>query len=611
MVSRGITIQTAFERLLKAALTTTGKYNYFVQHATLPKADLDELELPYEGGNMIDENRLDEIFQAIAAQFFQSPEQLETWLRELARFYGKEEPVKDALNFLNKELAKPSLWTISDWTDDASFVFDIEFLRMTIANELRSRYRLDVYTPPGIRESKITDVFDSADFDSAGCIVISRSNGARSLAQDLISNIIARARKRSQSERNETLPRIVFTASSRELALELKTDVTKEWNGKDTSPPFLFLIPSNDGAEIDEQRLNAESFFARTAPPPPPPPENDLVILVGGKLTTDGDGLRFSDFKKLLGEHKSLVIIDPWKDETRTLDWHPELEIELGRAKSPLLIEHLGENDSAHDVDIFSDYLMRAVASRPGGGKLALVESIVERASKQRLIWKPAGPVPDITHGPELVAQSPEELAQLIRDRLGLSDQQSRASAYVAVEEIVIDNKLDGRLRKALKKHLSIIAGGDGFPPSTDWVVPFSFQIAETGDPLHKAIEKFRRSRPNIVAACDVSRGGRPLKQYLTEISARISDGLNSYFLDKSDRRPECILRIVVMIADLDQQDSEVIDNANGSWRVVKFLRRPDEYVPWGVDVEMAKAWVNAELAEAHTDASHAAHGRT
>ncbi|MES0188711.1 hypothetical protein NKK48_29040 [Mesorhizobium sp. C386A] len=380
------------------------------------------------------------------------------------------------------------------------------------------------------------------------------------------------------------------------------------------APPFLFLFRTDKEDEISAQQEKVTAFFLASKgnggpgpggkivdPPPPVLPENDLVVLVGGVQTTDGDSARFTQLKNLIGADKSLLVIDPWKDSDQKLEWKVDLEGKLRSAKSPLLVEHVGQNGPISDVDVFSDYLLLSVASRPGGGKekLALVQSIVESTSRQRIVWKPAGAELKKSDGAEVSAQSPADFAQVIRVRLGLDHNDAAPAAYVATEEVVINRKLDGKLRKALKKHLSIIVGGDGTPPSNDCVVPFSFQLATTGDPLHRAVERFRPSQPNIVAACDISRGGRPLIQYLTEISGRVREGVNSYFSAQSDREPICILHILVMIEDLSRLDLELVDKANGNWRVVKFRHDAnDEYIPDGMDVETAQGWVNDQLAE-------------
>lgn len=638
MAANGLTVQLYFLRILEAAFPNIGEFNDFVKQEAVTRPDLSELGLTFdEYGDVVDAHRLGDIRIKIAQQLFQSSEDLKTWVNALKLRYNRKGVVQEATKRLEQEQAKPPLWAITDENDSDQFVFENGFLGKTLSYELKSRFRLDSFEPLLSSRNSAQDLDqDKLDFNQAKCIVISRSAGNDSPAQDLISNVVDLAL--SAHEAGEVAPRIVFTAGTREQALALQTFVTDKWTAITSGPPpFLFLIPSDDQREIADQRAKAKAFLtpaenvvpalpgkgARTIlpevnPPPPPPPieqptENDLVVLVGGKLTEERDVARFNQLTKLLGEGARLLIVQPWSDRTDVIEWNRELELKLGAAERPLLVECVGEShNSIREVAVFYEYLLLSAASRPGAvDVMARLPAILASASRQRLIWNPSGVQIRAPAGAEIALNGPAELAPLIQRRLGLAEDAAPFPAYVAVEEVIVDQKADSRLRRALKKHLSIVAGGTGEPPSTDSVVPFLFQRTPDKDPLHLAVENFLPSGPNIVAACDVSRGARTLKQYLTDINARIRVGVNNYVKEKSAQAPDCILRIVVMVAESESKrlDSEFKDSANGSWRVIKFKRKAEEYEPDLNDIELTKAWVNEQLDDAKNRGPHNSQG--
>lgn len=626
MAANGLSIKTYFRQVLEAALTSIDEYNDFVRREAVPRPDLDRLEIVHVDGNVFDENRLGDIHNCVAEQFFQRPEDLETWIVALSARYGRQRVVREAIKQFKEEQARPSLWTISDETDNDQFVFTDPFLRKTISVDLRSFYRLDAFTPLNTRISVLNSSQDRQDFEWAKCIVISRSGGDESVARDITENILSLA----SVSLNGAKPRIIFTAGSGEQARALEISVRKRWAelSPGRPPPFLFLIPSEDesevatqfakarvfltvdnpGHEVPDQEPNDEDHSGGKKQPPPAATENDLVILVGGRLTTDGDALRFGQLTGLLGDSDRLLVIQPWSDGN-ALEWIPELEHKLGAAKRPLLVEFVGESrSSTREVAVFYEYLLLAAASRPGAvDVMARLPAILASASGQRLIWNPSGAQLKAPAGAEISLHGPVEFAPLIQRRLGLAEDAAPFPAYVAVEEVIVDNKADSRLRRALKRHLSIVAGGTGEPPSTDSVVPFLFQLAPDKDPIHLAVESFLPSGPNIVAACDASRGGRTLKQYLTDINARIRVGVNKYVKETSAQAPDCILRIVVMIDKHESKrlDSEFRDSANGSWRIIKFKLKAEEYEPDHNDIELTKAWVNEQLDDAKNRGAH------
>ncbi|WP_446964300.1 hypothetical protein [Rhizobium leguminosarum] len=590
MALYGNAVENAFRRILVSALRTIDDYVFVVKTKHLP-----QIEIGPPDASISDTDHLKDVLEAVSRQFFQDPDHLGKWVEAIANLYGDRSKVKDALESYKKELAKPSLWVINDCTDSEISIYDDHTIQETIEFTLKDRYRLDNYTP--LPERSLFNLDDDrADFDSAGCIVITKSDGPNSVAQDLVRNIVRLAHLKVQSAGNMAPPRIIFTANSRESAVALKEEIVGMWPGEST-PPFLFLMPSSDRTEIANQRTKAQEFFGRGIDPPPP--KNDLIILVGGMVTTDDDAVRFNKLRHLIGDHTSLKVLEPWREIDHSLPWDSELRRRLDTATNPLLVEHIRADASEDEAYVFADYLTLAVNTYTvGGNKITLMQTMVEQASKQRLLWKPAGNDLKVENGAELYRENPEDFARIIRGRLGLGEEFSEPPAFVAVEEVVINNKLDRKLRSALKKHLSVVVGGDGSPPSTDWVVPFSFQIAQTRDPLHRAVEHFRRSRMNVVAACDASRGNRTLKQYLTEINTRVLEGVNSYFSDKIGLAPDPdqIFHILVKIGDLNQMDTEMIDDANGNWRIVKFERKQDEYEPFSNDIETAQAWVNDQL---------------
>jgi hypothetical protein len=666
VAANGLTIQLYFRRILQAAFPNVSTYNEFVREAAVPRPSLEGLGLDFEDGDVRNENRLGDILTKIANEFFQRPDVLQLWVDALSSRYLRQSVVQEALDRFRQEQAKPPLWAITDENDSDQFVFDDPFLRKALSFELKSRYRLDSFEPLlSGRAAQDLDQ-DKRDFEQAKCIVISRSAGNDSPAQDLINNITDLAL--AAYEGGKKGPRIIFTAGTREQALALQAFVTDKWTPTNPGePPYLFLIPSDDQKEIAQQRAKAKAFLtiveegedkgplqdkgskrsdkevkgerrlsekngakekageegkvekllreeggskekeakeedliSREDKPksdeiavPSSPTENDLVILVGGSLTNEDDAACFIQLVRLLGGSDRLLIVQPWCDGNE-LEWNRELERKLGVAERPLLIEYVGKNHEA-GTDVFFKYLLQSAMSRSGGiDIMARLQTILTSAYRQRMIWNPSGMQLNAPAGVEIVLDSPVALAPLIRRYLGLAEDAVPLNAFVAVEEVIVDRKLDTPLRRALKKHLSIVAGGTGEPPSTDSVVPFLFRVTPDKDPLHLAVENFLPSGPNIIAACDVSRGNRPLKQYLTEINARIRDGVNSYFKDKK-AAPD-YLRIVVMVADPDPRrlDTEFKDNADGSWQVIKFNRKAEGYEPDMNDIELATAWVNA-----------------
>ncbi|MVO95499.1 hypothetical protein [Rhizobium leguminosarum] len=587
MANYGESIQHAFKGILKSAIEDIGEFKEFVHRQRLPRPIWEDPGILTDKEGYPKENsQLEQVLDTVAVQFFQDPDNLRIWIQELRAKYGASSKVKEALELYEQELSKPALWIIEDERDQAKHVLRNEVIKKTIAFILEDRYRLDVFD--GLRDRFATR--DRNDFERSGCIVISWSDGKNGNASDLIYRILGLAFEKVLKKVNT--PKIVFTTNKQDRAVTLEEDVSALWLGS-PPPPFLFLIPGK--AEIAALQQKALEFFESR-----PPPVHDLVILVGCMSPTDNDVDQFNRLKGRLGDNEWLIAFAPWR-ETDTLSWNDKFEMMLSDALNPIVIEHIGEGGS--DDRVFFRYLIRAAITNPDRQ-----DTIIARAQtipKRRILWKPAGPEFQTESEVELRRESPEELAHMMLHRLGdglsppaVLGEELSPPAVIVVEDVIIGQKRDVKLLSALNRHLSIIACGDGRLPSTDWVTPLSFMLAPTGDPLHKAVERFRRSTLNIVVAYDISRGTRPLARYLAEISTRVLDGINMFFSGRADIAPDPskVLHILVKIADIDGIDTELVDDANGIWRIVKFRLYEDEYVPFPDDFTSAQAWVKSQL---------------
>ncbi|PBC08181.1 hypothetical protein CK230_21960 [Mesorhizobium sp. WSM3859] len=579
---------------------------------------------------------------------------MQKWLEVISdRFKGQplvKEKIDRQIDYLTKEKEKGALWIIDDSNGNIS-VLKSEFSdAINLELYVTKYYREDEFT--SIADRKVQGSFDDErpDFEYAKCIVISCMQGLDGPAGHVIRNIFNLALDAASDRRS--YPKIAFIGANKDRCDSFWNELQLKWDFQVL--PFLFLFNTKNRVELRAQKAKVKKFFSTAEPdeegdidikipsgyvelgtaddqvlakegvapselepivasPPgdqhspketlvpanpsadtsgvkPLPAENDLVIVVGGKITAEGDLGRFNALKEALGQDNSLAIIDPWDDGGEELTLHSDLQAKFDTAKNPLLIEHVGEKDLEDKATAFEDYL-HLCSLRP----LGLLKSLVARASERRLLWKPDSTRSRRQDGVEINNDTPKDFALLVRRRAGLEKAES-PKAFVAVEEVIVDGKLDTKLRKALKRHLSLLVGGNGEPPEDECVVPFSFQVAGTDDPLYEAALNFgRRPQKNIVATCDVSRGTRRLEDYLTSITARIRDGVAKGFRDKGDLFPDRILHILVMIEG-KRLDTELTDRANGNWRVVKFRQEAGEYQPDERAFNGAKAWMKAQL---------------
>ncbi len=614
----GRSISSHFNQILEQAFPDIGVFNAVVRIERPPFYTNSEPFTSEDGPKPDEDGDFEEIdrknvLRCISVQAARTPGNLEKWIEILLKRFEKESVLLEKLNtqveYLRKEQSKRALWIIDDNDDINSAWNDSFFEKVNLRFEIAKKYRLDIFEGISKRTASVGFDTERGDFNYAGCILIYCREGLDGAAGSVIRNVFDLALDAANEGREA--PKIVVVASSEDQIKTIIDEIESRWKAYGKRPPFLFLFRTEDKGAISPQQDQVVKFFLsdETAieiirpggqpvnieiPPPPPPRssdtrQNDLVVVVGGRITSDGDVARFNALKKALGQDGALVIIDPWADDGQGLTMHAELRAKFDAAKSPLLVEHVGENDPEDEATVFQDYL-QLCSFKP----LALMKSMVARASKQRLIWKP-----DVTgarrpDGVEVHTEPSEDFALLLRRRLGLEDEDAGPKAFVAVEEVILDGKLDSKLRKALKKHLSILVGGTGVPPTDECVVPFSFQVAGASDPLYEAALNFKKSQTNIVAACDLNRGASRLEDYLTGITARVRDGIDKGFRGKEDQ-PGYVLHILVMI-DGKRLDTELTDGANGNWRVVKFLRESGEYQPDTVGFQSAQAWMKTQL---------------